>query len=238
MPANRNRSDSRGASESGSGSKQSLADLCNDAFLLIFHVHSGSDPGKPDVLRREISLLLQDIENQGRQNGYSEEDVKAARYAVCALIDETLLNSQWPYKANWEDRPLQLEHFGEHMAGERFFSLLERIRGKGERKVELLEVFCVVLLLGFQGKYKLRGQEELDKLKRTILSEINSYRGSPPLAPHWKIPEEHVERPHSTIPRWVWVTGLASVVLVILVFIVLKLWLGSDATETVRRMIL
>jgi type VI secretion system protein ImpK len=237
MPASRNRSDSAGAWESSPG-KQSLVDLCNDAFLLIFHIHAGNDPGQPDALRREISMLLQELDSQGKRNGHSDEDVKAARYAVCALIDETILNSQWAYKASWADRPLQLEHFGEHMAGERFFSLLERIREKGERKVDLLEVFCVALLLGFQGKYKLRGHEELLNLTRTVASEINSYRGSPPLAPHWKIPEEPVERPPSTVPPWVWVTGLASLALVILVFIILKLWLGSDATEAARRMIL
>lgn len=238
MPNSRDRSDSAGAWESSSGTKRSLVDLCNDAFLLIFHIHAGKDLGQPDALHREISMLLQDLDNQGKRDGHSDEDIKGARYAVCALIDETILNSQWAYKANWADRPLQLEHFGEHMAGERFFGLLERIREKGERKVDLLEVFCVALLLGFQGKYKLRGREELEKLTRTIVSEINSYRGSPPLAPHWKIPEEPVERPPSTVPRWVWVTGLASVVLLILVFIVLKLWLGSDATEAARRMIL
>ncbi len=150
-----------------------------------------------------------------------------------------ILNSRWEFKDQWADRPLQLEYFGEHMAGERFFDLLDRIRKKGARKADPLEVFCMSLILGFQGKYKLRGREELDNLIRDIVQETNNYRGrSSSLAPHWQIPEEPVERPPSIIPRWVLVTGVASLVLVIALFIILALWLNSDAAEAGSRMIL
>jgi type VI secretion system protein ImpK len=182
---------------------------------------------------------LQDIDRRGKKHGQSEEDIKAVRYALCALLDETILNSRWPYKDQWSDRPLQLEHFGEHMAGERFFDLLDRVRKKGGRKVDLLEVFCITLILGFQGKYKLRGGEDLNILIRELVGDINGHRGGGPrgLSPHWKIPEEPVERPARVVPRWVWITGLTSIALVILMFIVFKLWLGSTAAEAVARMV-
>jgi type VI secretion system protein ImpK len=225
--------------ETASGPDQSLADLCTDAFLMIFYVRDGKDPGQPDQLRKEISLLLQELEGRGKRRGYSEEDLKATKYALCALLDETILNSRWPFKDQWADRPLQLEYFGEHMAGERFFELLERVRGKGSRKADLLEVFCITLILGFQGKYKMRGGDELRHLTRDLIGEILNHRGGPPrsLAPHWSIPEEPVERPTRIVPRWVWITGLASIVLVILVFVIFKLWLGSAASEAVARMV-
>jgi type VI secretion system protein ImpK len=225
--------------DAASGSDQNLADLCADAFLLIFYIRGGKDPGQPDQLRKEVSLLLQDLEGRGKRRGFSEEDLKATRYALCALLDETILNSRWPFKDQWADRPLQLEHFGEHMAGERFFELLDRVRKKGSRKVDLLEVFCITLILGFQGRYKLRGGEELNTLIRELIGEINGHRGGGPrgLAPHWPIPEEPVERPPQTVPRWVWITGLASILLVILVFVILKLWLGSTAAEAIARMV-
>jgi|MudIll2142460700_1097286.scaffolds.fasta_scaffold112526_1 type VI secretion system protein ImpK len=225
--------------DTASGATQSLLDLCTDAFLLIFYIHEGKDPGQPDQLRKEISLLLQDLDKRGRKSGYSDEDLKATRYALCALLDETILNSRWSYKDQWADSPLQLEHFGEHMAGERFFDLLERIRKKGSRKVDLLEVFCLALILGFQGRYKLRGGEDLNNLIRELVGEIHGHRGGAPrgLAPHWSIPEEAVERPARTVPRWVWITGLTSILLVILIFVVFKFWLGSAVSEAVSRMI-
>jgi type VI secretion system protein ImpK len=223
---------------SGSAVKRPLMDLCTDAFMLIFHIHGGNDPGHPDELRKEIALMLQDLDKKGKRSGYSDEDIKAARYALCALIDETILNSRWGFKDQWAERALQLEHFGEHMAGERFFDLLQRVRQKGSRKVDLLEVFCLSLILGFQGKYKLRGREELQNLIREIAREIYNYRGGQStLSPHSRIPDEPVEKPATTIPRWYWITGLVSIVTVLVLFIAFKLLLRSDVTAVLSRMV-
>jgi hypothetical protein len=38
------------------------------------------------------------------------------------------------------------------------------------------------------------------------------------------------------VPRWVWLTGVASIVLLLVAFVVLKLWLGSLAAEAARRL--
>jgi type VI secretion system protein ImpK len=218
--------------------KQPLMDLCTDAFMLIFHIHGGNDPGHPDELRKEIALMLQDLDKKGKRSGYTDEDIKAARYALCALIDETVLNSRWGFKDQWAERALQLEYFGEHMAGERFFDLLERVRQKGSRKVDLLEVFCLSLILGFQGKYKLRGREELQNLIREIAREIHNYRGGQStLSPHSRIPEEPVEQLAATIPRWYWITGLVSIATVLVLFIAFKLILRSDVTALLSRMV-
>ena len=179
----------------------------------------------------------------GQFDELTDEQIAFAKQCGVAdvLLNTPILpgDARWEFKDQWADRPLQLEYFGEHMAGERFFDLLDRIRKKGARKADPLEVFCMSLILGFQGKYKLRGREELDNLIRDIVQETNNYRGrSSSLAPHWQIPEEPVERPPSIIPRWVLVTGVASLVLVIALFIILALWLNSDAAEAGSRMIL
>jgi len=217
--------------------RRNLADLCTDAFMLIFHISGGNDPGHPDQLKKDISLLLQNLDKQAKRAGYADEDIKAARYAVCALIDETILNSRWEFKDQWSDRPLQLEHFGEHMAGERFFDLLDRVRQRLPRKVDLLEVFCIALILGFTGKYKLRGREELHSLVRDLAAEVVKCRGgSGALSPHARIPDEAVEQPKSGIPRWYWITGLVSVGTVIILFLVYKLLLHSDVAAAVTQM--
>ncbi len=222
---------------SAPGSPQSLLDLCADSFLLIFHVHGANDPGHPEDLRKNIALSFQNLERQAKRQGQSEEDIKATHYALCALIDETLLNSRWAFGDQWRDRPLQLEYFGEHMAGERFFDLLERIRQKGSRKVDVLEVFCMCLILGFQGKYKLDGPDELARLTRTVIDEAASFRGGlSSLARHWKIPEETVESPVHSIPQWAWMTGAASILIVILFFVAFKLLLGLTTSDAVSRM--
>jgi type VI secretion system protein ImpK len=225
--------------DSAPATARNLADLCTEAFLLIFYIREGKDPGQPDQLRKEIAAVFQELDRRGRKAGHSEEDLKATRYALCALMDEMILNSRWPYKDQWADRPMQLEHFGEHMAGERFFELLERIRRKGSRKADLLEVFVFTLILGFQGKYKLRGGDELKLLVRDLIGELHSHRGGSPrgLSPHWRIPEEPTERKAPVIPRWMWMTALGSILAVVLVYLVFKFWIGSSVSEAVARMV-
>jgi type VI secretion system protein ImpK len=211
---------------------RSLLDLCTDAFFLIFYIRGGNDPGHFDEFRKDISKMFQNLDKQASRCGYSEEDIKAARYALCALIDETILNSRWEYKDQWANRSLQLEYFDEHMAGERFFDLLERVRGKGARKADLLEIFCVTLILGFQGKFKLKGPDELMNLTEEIAGEVNNYRGGPSaLSPNWRIPDERVKQPAGVVPRWVWLTGLLSILLVILVFTAERMWLGAEVAN-------
>jgi type VI secretion system protein ImpK len=223
--------------ESAPGPTSNLLDLCTDAFFLIFYIRAGNTPGNPETFRKDIAALFQNLEKKAKRNRYPDEDIKAARYALCALIDETILNSRWEFKSQWADRSLQLEYFGEALAGERFFDLLERIRAKGAGKIDLLEVFCITLILGFQGKYKLRGREELDRLANEIVGEVISYRGAPTaLSPNWRIPEERVEQPAATMPRWIWMTGLVSILLTVLFFAVEKIWLGADIADAIKFM--
>jgi type VI secretion system protein ImpK len=225
--------------EAGRTSSKTLLNLCADSFLLVLHIQAGNDPGHPEDLRKNISLLFQDLERRAKRENRSEEDIKATRYALCALIDETILNSRWAFKEEWKDQPLQLEYFGEPLAGVRFFDLLGRVRKKGHDKVDLLEVFCMCLVLGFQGKYKNERQEELAEATRALIDEANSLRGRHSgLAPHWSIPEEPVEAPQKTIPRWAWITAGASILVVILVYVAFRLWLDSATADAIRQMIL
>lgn len=225
-------------SETHRASAQTMLDLCADLFFLVFRIRDGNDVGHPDDLRKNITQLFQKLDRQTKSEGRSEEDVKAARYALCALFDETILNSRWSFRDQWKDRPLALDYFDELLAGEHFFDLLGRVRKKGRSKVELLEVFCVCLLAGFQGKYKLTGQDELAQATRTLVNEAISMRGGrSPLAPHWKIPEERVERPVASVPRWALIAGGGSIALVLLAYLVFKLWLGSAASDAVHTMI-
>jgi type VI secretion system protein ImpK len=223
--------------EARTGGSKSLMDLCHEAFSLIFHIHAGKDPGHPEDLKKSLSLLFRDLEKTARHFGYGEEDIKATHYALCALIDETILNSRWAFRDQWADQPLQLAYFNDYMAGERFFELLERVRQKGRRKMDLLEVFCMCLILGFHGKYKAQGEDELAELTRNLMEEVNHQRGGlSSLSSHWKVPQEKIERRANAIPRWAWVSGIAAILIVILIFAVSKLWLASMVEEA-RRMI-
>jgi len=220
--------------ESGSWPKESLLDLSTDTFLLVFHIRGGNSPGHPEDLRKNVGLLLKDLDNQGRRHRHAEEDLKSVRYALCALLDETVLNSRWEFKDQWTARTLQGEFFGDHNAGERFFELLSRVRRRGREKLGLLEVMCAVLILGFEGKYK-NHPEERHELIRRVVDEVRDYRGGSPqgISLHWRPPDERLETPAGGMPMWAWLAPVVLVLMVVVVYIVLRSFLGSAASSIV-----
>jgi type VI secretion system protein ImpK len=110
-----------------------------------------------------------------RQIGMVE--FKDAKYALAAYMDEVVLTSTWPGRLEWMSRPLQLEFFGEHTAGEGFFTRLANLRQGGEDNLHLLELYYYCLQLGFEGVYKIKGLEHLMALQVDLRSQIDGYRG-------------------------------------------------------------
>jgi type VI secretion system protein ImpK len=104
-------------------------------------------------------------------------EFKDAKYALAAYIDEVVLTSTWPGRLEWISRPLQLEFFGEHTAGEGFFTRLANLRQGGEDNLHLLELFYYCLQLGFEGVYKIKGLEHLMALQVDLRSQMDGYRG-------------------------------------------------------------
>ena len=54
MTPARDQFDSTSFETASGGTSQSLVDLCTDAFLLIFYIHDGKDPGQPDQLHEAL----------------------------------------------------------------------------------------------------------------------------------------------------------------------------------------
>ena len=99
---------------------------------------------------------------------------------------------------------MQTELFGEQLAGERFFDYLDRLRQGGAARVQVLEVFHMCLLLGFQGRYLLEGPEKLAYLTARLGEEIAHLRGRrAAFAPHGERPDAVVNRLRTEVPLWV-----------------------------------
>ena len=67
--------------------------------------------------------------------------LKDAKYALAAFVDEAVMCSRWPGRTAWMSRPLQLEMFGDHVAGEGFFERLAQLRQGGEANLDLIELY-------------------------------------------------------------------------------------------------
>ena len=118
---------------------RSLADLCSPVFSLILTLATGKNYGDPKELRAKIGGIFTRVEKEGLSQGFSPDDLHHAKYALVAVIDETISRSDWLAKGDWWENPLALEYFGENTAGSEFFNKLEETRLKGQKKAPLLE---------------------------------------------------------------------------------------------------
>ena len=182
----------------------SLLDLLYDGFYMIFLLKNGYTPTDAESFRERIRGFLAAFERGSKRLQTPAEDLYQSKFAFCALVDEVVLMSRLELREGWGRRPLQLEFFGEQLAGERFFDILEKLRETGAPKVQVLEVFHMCLLLGFQGKYILEGSEKLGYLTSRVGEEIAQHKGKrAAFAPHWAAPDRISHALRREVPLWV-----------------------------------
>lgn len=186
-----------------------LLDLMYDGFYLVFLLRQRQAPRDAAEFRERIKDFLMEFERGALRLKADAEDVHLAKYAFCALVDETVLSSSFRVRDAWERQPLQLQFFGDQLAGEHFFDKLEAVRAQGARRLQVLEVFHMCLLLGFQGKYLLEGSEKLGYYTARLGDEIAHLKGKrAPFAPHWAAPDKVMHTLRHEVPLW----AVASVV--------------------------
>lgn len=189
-----------------------LLDLMSDGFYMLLLIKRGQPPTDMHGFTTAVEQFLSTVEREASKEGIANEDVHAAKYAYCAMVDETVLRAQCAFHADWERNPLQLKLFGDHLAGENFFAYLEKLRAQGAPRLQSLEVYYFCLLLGFQGKYLIEGLEKLHYLTSRLGDEIVYLRGKRTgFAPHWQRPDRVAHALRKTVPLWAVAAVLAVV---------------------------
>jgi type VI secretion system protein ImpK len=161
-------------------SLNNLALCFQEPLTAIVRVRSGRQQvHDAETFRDQIRRALQTSMQEARTLGCSSEVVQSAVFAVVALLDESVLNLQNPVFSEWARRPLQEELFGGHNAGEVFFRNLNGLltRPDSPETADVLEVYCLCLLLGFKGRYALGGGGDLQASIRRVKEKIERSRG-------------------------------------------------------------
>jgi type VI secretion system protein ImpK len=131
---------------------QHLTDCFMDVivFVIFFLKTVANRQPSYDQVKADILRLLSQGEVPVKRGFFTQEDYETGRFAVCAWIDEAILNSSWNQRQQWQREQLQRFFYGTTEAGEEFF---ERLNSLGPHQREVREVFFLVLALGFQGGY-------------------------------------------------------------------------------------
>jgi type VI secretion system protein ImpK len=206
-----------------------LLDLMYDGFYLLFLLKAKHAPAEADLFRERIKQFLTAFERGATRLHASADDIYACKYAFCATVDEAMLMSSFKARESWQRLPLQVQFFGEQLAGEQFFERLEELRRQGAPRVQTLEVFHMCLLLGFKGKYLMEGTEKLNYLTARLGDEIARMKGQGAgFAPHWAAPDRVQHQLRNEVPLWV--IGSVFGLLALLGFIGLR-WQLTEHTK-------
>lgn len=220
-----------------SGTKSGrLVEVFGDLLVLGTYLKDAKDLGSPDHLRTRLHHLFRLAEEQAKSVGIHSDAYAQARYAVTAYIDEMIISSRWAHREQWSARPLQYDFFGEYVAGEGFFQHLDTIRRSMPLNADLLEVYGLCLILGFEGQYRIHEREKLRGLIEDVTREVQAKRGDVPmLSPHGKRPDELlVELVKRELPVWVVLVTNAGIVL--LFYLALLFLISQDAGQVVDQL--
>jgi len=225
---------SRRRSRSGSD----FISLSAPVFELVLKLRAESITLTPE-LRASVHALLQETEQRAATLRYSEKQIKDVKFALAALVDETVLNTNSSLREEWEKFPLQLEYFGEHLAGVKFFEKLDELLKAIKTEANVVEVYYLCLLLGYKGKYKVYMEEQLQELiKRTATQLRRAGRlQDTELSPHWKVLDQPTLPKDPGIPVWLKVSSAAVLIVVVLIYLVILLLLKSEARTAAEQLL-
>jgi type VI secretion system protein ImpK len=203
--------------------------------LLVLAGRLRGQIGQADVenLRRQAIQEIRSFEERARQSSVPAEDVLAARYALCTVLDEAVLNTPWGAQSGWARESLLVTFHREASGGEKFFQILERVSSESQRYAALLELLYVCLALGFEGRYRLdaRGAAQLTEIRQDLYRRIASLRGTPEaeLSPRWRGVEDRRNAVLRFLPLWVVAVACIAILLGVFIFFSARLNSHSDS---------
>ena len=228
--------------ESTRSKRESLANLYQGFFTGIVRLQSRRQQiGDSDAFRARMKSALRDVRREATAIGHSPEDINDTEFAVVAFLDEVILTSDDPARHAWAKKTLNVEMFGEAVAGEVFFDRLESFRKRTDSPglADLLEAYLLCLLLGFEGRYAgMKG--EIHAISSRLRSRIEAIRQPDPRLTPEAVPPLEKRMPAPKLvratPPWKLVS-LGAIGVAVLIFLLLKLQLwwavrGLDSVLT------
>ncbi|MEX0365893.1 MAG: type VI secretion system protein TssL, long form [Ruegeria sp.] len=207
-------------------------------FSLISRIRNRAQHMDPDKLRQSVVAEVRAFENSALQAGIPAQTVKVARYALCATLDDVVLNTPWGGQSSWSMQSLVGTFHRETVGGDRFYDLLARLEKEPGNNIELLEFVYMCLSLGFEGRLRVEqgGADKHLQIRLGLARIIRGQRGvvERDLAPHW----EGVDKPYRALSAWrpVWIALGVTALLVVMEFTGLSYALSTKTENLVGQL--
>ena len=174
---------------------------------LLARLRNTANPPEALDLRARVVEQLQRFEASARGADIAMEQLRPAHFALCASLDDVVLNTPWGTGSGWAASPL-VASFHPALTGDtRFFDVLDRQRRQQAANVAVIELMYFCLSLGFMGHLRDRpaGAAELEAVRGDLAREIAALRPAPAagLSAQWRGVAAPFRARRSRLPIWV-----------------------------------
>ena len=207
------------AAQAMTGMNQLVA-CASTLFSLISRIRNRAQHMDPDKLRQSVVAEVRAFENRALQAGIQAQTVKVARYAMCATIDDVVLNTPWGGQSDWGLQSMVGTFHRETVGGDRFYDLLARLEKDPANNIDMLEFLYMCMSLGFEGRLRIEqnGSEKHLRIREGLARIIRAQRGQVErdLSPAWK----GVRKPFRVLSAWrvVWIAVGVTALLMLMEF--------------------
>ena len=197
-----------------------LTALATPLLSLVSRIRNRAQHMDPEKLRQSVMAEIRGFENAALKAGEDAQKIKVARYALCATIDDVVLNTPWGEQSVWAQQTMVGTFHRETVGGDRFFDLLARLEQDPGTNIDLLEFLYMCLSLGFEGRLRVEsgGSDKHLQIRQALARIIRGQRGEVErdLSPRWK----GILRPYQMMSAWrpVWIAVAAMATIMALTF--------------------
>ena len=171
-------------------------------FALVSRIRNRAQHPDPNEMRRSVVSEVRNFENRALQESIDPQSVKVARYAICATLDDVVLNTPWGGTSDWAQQSMVGTFHRETVGGDRFYDLLARLEKSPGQNIDLLEFLYMCLSLGFEGRLRVEqnGADTHLNIRQGLVRIIRAQRGDveTELSPHWI----GLDKPHRALSAW------------------------------------
>jgi type VI secretion system protein ImpK len=157
--------------------KNSLLESASDCFSLAIFVNQSENLSDLSGFKHRCTDAIKSFEFEARDADIPDKTIFNARYCLCALLDESVLNSRWS-SMEWANESLLSIFHKETFGGEYFYTLIDDSLRYPEHNRDFLELQYHCLNLGFKGKFRVNnaqdgGAEDYRNRAYNILNQLD-----------------------------------------------------------------
>ena len=190
-----------------------LVAAASPLLQLLAQLRMAHHASNPHALRARVVQDLGTFQRQAREMGIAMDLLRPAHYALCASIDDVVLNTPWGAASGWAGQTLLAAFHRGARGTDQVFDDLRQMETEPAKFLPVIELSYLCLSLGFMGRYReARGGGELESLRSEAHAAIAAQRPAAPpeLSRRWRGVTVPYRPQRRGVPVWVALAGAVA----------------------------